>query len=313
MTTDYASRLTVILLTYNCGHRLERVLDNLMALGLPVIAVDNASADDTVDILSAREIQVISLPINIGAAARNHGVERAGTPYVMFCDDDGWWESEGLPEAVNLLDQYPRLALLNARILVGENARLDSISVEMADSPLPNRNGIPGAVLLSFMGGAVIVRRSAYLEVGGYDPEFFMGGEEETLSVKLARAGWVMRYLPDVVMRHYPSVANAPHLRAHGMRNTLWNAWIHRQLRSALRWTVFTLADTPKNVDWVRGFLMALSGTWWVLGRRSPVDPELDAALTVLDRRRFAARRPVFNRIDPMRKRRAEQMLRESR
>jgi hypothetical protein len=31
--------------------------------------------------------------------------------------------------------------------------------------------------LLSFMGGAVIVRRSAYLKVGGYDQESFMGGE----------------------------------------------------------------------------------------------------------------------------------------
>jgi len=313
MTIDHPSRLTVILLTYNCGHRLERVLDNLMALGHPVIAVDNASADDTVEILSARDIQVISLPVNIGAAARNYGVERAGTPYVMFCDDDGWWESGGLPEAVKMLDRYPRLALLNARILVGENARLDSISVEMADSPLPNRCGIPGAVLLSFMGGAVIVRRSAYLEVGGYDQEFFMGGEEETLSLKLARADWAMRYLPDVVMRHHPSVANAPHLRAHGMRNTLWNAWTHRRLGSALRWTAFTLADTPKNVDWIRGFVMALSGTWWVFRRRSPMDRQLDFALTVLDRRRFAARRSVFNRIDPMRKRRTERMLGESR
>jgi len=121
------------------------------------------------------------------------------------------------------------LAVLNARIPVGEQGRLDAISMEMADSPLPERVGIPGAVLMSFMGGAVLIRRAAYLEVGGYDPVFFMGGEEETLAHKLVRTGWHLRYLPEVVMRHYPSVANAPHLRAHGMRNTLWNAWLHRR------------------------------------------------------------------------------------
>lgn len=297
-----ADRLSVVLLTYNCAHRLDTILDRLCALGVPVIAVDNASSDGTVAVLSARpEIQLVSLPVNIGAAGRNHGVHRVGTPYVLFCDDDGWWEPAGLAAAVRLFDVHPRLALVNARILVGDEGRLDPISAEMADSPLPDRDGIPGAVLLSFMGGAVIARGSAYLEVGGYDPAFFMGGEEETLAVKLSRAGWHMRYLPDVVMRHFPSVANAPQLRAHGMRNTLWNAWLHRRFASALRWTVFTLADTPKNIDWVRGVRMTVNGLPWILKQRRPMNTELDSALAILDRRRFAARRRVFNHTDPMR------------
>ena len=299
-----ADQLTVVLLTFNCGHRIDRVLDELLRLGLAVIAVDNASSDDTVVRLAARpEIQVIALDANVGAAGRNVGLERARTPYVVFCDDDGWWDGAGLAEAVRLFQHHPRLAVVNARILVRDEARLDPISVEMAASPLPDRSGVPGAVLLSFMAGAVIVRRSAYEEVGGYDPVFFLGGEEETLALKLARRGWEMRYVPGVVMRHHPSVANAPRLRAFGMRNTLWNAWLHRRLGSAVRWTVFTLADTPKNEDWLRGVRMALGGAGWVLRARRPIDRELDDALTVLDRRRFAARRRILNRIDPIKHR----------
>ncbi len=300
-----ADQLTVVLLTYNCGHRLERVLDQLLSLGLPVIAVDNGSTDDTVVRLAERRgVEVLALESNIGAAGRNAGLERARTPFVMFCDDDGWWDPDGLDQAVELFDRHPRLAVLNARILVRDEGRLDPISVEMAGSPLENHSGVPGAVLLSFMAGAVIVRRSAYEEVGGYDPVFFLGGEEETLAVKLARRGWEMRYVPFVVMRHHPSVANAPYLRAFGMRNTLWNAWLHRRLSSAVRWTLFTLADTPKNEDWMRGLRMALGGAGWVLRARRPIDAELDAALSVLDRRRFAGRRRVFNRVDPIKHRR---------
>lgn len=299
-----ADQLTVVLLTFNCAHRIDRVLDELLRLELPVIAVDNASSDGTVSRLAARAgIEVIKLDANIGAAGRNVGLEHARTPLVVFCDDDGWWDADGLPEAVRLFQEHPRLAVLNARILVRDEARLDPISVEMAASPLPDTSGVPGAVLLSFMAGAVIVRRSAYEEVGGYDPVFFLGGEEETLALKLARRGWEMRYVPDVVMRHHPSVANAPRLRAFGMRNTLWNAWLHRRFSSALRWTVFTLADTPKNEDWLRGLRMALGGAGWVLRARRPVDRSLDDALTVLDRRRFAARRRVLNRIDPIKHR----------
>lgn len=300
-----ADQLTVVLLTYNCGHRLERVLDELLRLGLPVVAVDNGSTDDTVSRLAERPgIEVVALESNTGAAGRNAGLERARTPYVVFCDDDGWWDRDGLDEAVALFEQHPRLAVLNARILVRDEARLDPISVEMAGSPLADHSGVPGAVLLSFMAGAVIVRRSAYEEVGGYDPVFFLGGEEETLAVKLARRGWEMRYLPSIVMRHHPSVANAPFLRAFGMRNTLWNAWLHRRFTSAVRWTLFTLADTPKNEDWLRGLRMAIGGAGWVLRARRPIGADLDRALSVLDRRRFAGRRRVLNRIDPIKHRR---------
>ena len=300
-----ADQLTVVLLTYNCGHRLDRVLDELLGLGLPVIAVDNGSADDTVTRLADRTgIEVVALDTNIGAAGRNAGLDRARTPYVAFCDDDGWWDRAGLEDAVRLFEQHPRLAVINARILVRDEARLDPISAEMASSPLANRSGVPGAVLLSFMAGAVIVRCSAYQEVGGYDAVFFLGGEEETLAVKLARRGWEMRYVPVVVVRHHPSVANAPQLRAFGMRNTLWNAWLHRRFPSALRWTLFTLADTPKNEDWLRGVRMTLGGAGWVLRARRPIDAELDEALSVLDRRRFAGRRRLFNRVDPIKQRR---------
>jgi GT2 family glycosyltransferase len=294
-----ADRVTVVLLTYNCAHRLAPILDRLISLRLPVIAVDNASTDGTPSIISDRRgIELVTLKQNIGAAGRNVGAQLARTPYVAFCDDDGWYEPGGLMAAAELFDRHPRLALLNARILVKQQAYLDPISTEMAASPLPETAGIPGPVLMSFMGGACLVRVTAYLQVGGYDPEFFLGGEEETLAFKLARARWHMRYFPDLVMHHYPSVANAPRLRAFGMRNTLWNAWIHRRLRSAIRYTVFILADTPKNQDWIKGLVLTIKGMPWVIRQRRPLPRDLDDALTVLERRR--ERRPLFTLRDPI-------------
>ncbi len=299
-SADLASRLTVVLLTYNCADRIEGVLDHLLGLGLPVVAVDNASVDGTADVLEGAGVKVVRLPRNIGAAGRNVGAARVGTPYVLFCDDDGWYDCHGLKVAVHLMDAHPRLALVNARILVREECRLDPISVEMSQSPVPDREGIPGAVLLSFMAGAAVVRLSAYQEVGGYDSRFFIGGEEETLSFPLAKAGWVMRYVPEVVIHHHPSLANAGNLRAYGMRNTLWTAWLHRRAWSALRYTGFTLIDTPKNRDFVHGLVMAVAGLPWVLAERSPMSRGLDADLRLLDRRRYAGRRPWWTTSNPV-------------
>ncbi len=240
------------------------------------------------------QLEVITLPRNIGAAGRNVGVAAARTPYVAICDDDGWYQRDGLATAADLLDRHPRLGLVNARILVGDSGELDPISVEMAESPLPDGHGMPGTVLLSFMAGAVIVRVAAYEQAGGYDPRFFIGGEEETLAFKLARLGWQMRYVPEIVMRHQPSQANAPYLRAFGMRNTLWNAWLHRPLPGALRWTAFTLADTPKNRDYLRGLALTLAGAGWVARSRRPWSPDLEEQARLLDQRRFRRRRPLL-------------------
>lgn len=288
-------RLTVVLLTYNCAHRVAPILDQLLLADASVIAVDNGSSDATADVLDEYPgVEVIRLPHNIGAAGRNAGAARARTPYVAFCDDDGWYQPDGLHLACDLFDAHPSLALINARILVGPECRLDPISVEMGDSPVPDRHGLPGTVLLSFMAGAAIMRKAALCDVGGYERRFFIGGEEETLALPLAKHGWQMRYVEEVVVYHRPSLANATQLRAFGMRNTLVNAWLHRPLRSALRWTAFTVADTPKNLDFLHGLAMTLRAIPWILQERRPMSAELDADLSQLDARRFASRRPVL-------------------
>lgn len=292
-------RATVVLLTYECADRLAPILRRLTTLGLPVVAVDNGSRDGTEAVLRATPgVETVRLERNVGAAGRNAGAAHARTPYVLFCDDDGWYEPGGIAAACDLLDAHPRLAVVNARIVVGSGRRPDPISAIMAASPLPDRTGIPGPVLASFMAGAVLVRRSAFEAVGGYDERFFLGGEEETLAWPLRKAGWELRYFPDLVMHHWPSLANAGTLRARGMRNTLWTAWLHRPLASALRWTGFVLADTPKNADFVRGLAMALGGLPWVLRERRPAADQLDRESRLLDSERFAGRRPLLNRRD---------------
>lgn len=286
-------RLTVVLLTYNCESRIGSVVARLRTPQVPIVAVDNASADGTADVIAAAGVRVIRLPRNIGAAARNAGVEAVRTPYVAFCDDGEWCEPEGLPVACDLLDRFPRLALMNARIMVGDDRQLDPISTEMADSPLLETTGIPGAVLMGFMAGASIMRVSAYRQVGGYDPRLFLGGEEETLSYTPLKHGWELRYPSGLVVAHHPNLANFAGLRAHGMRNTLWTACLHRRFLNAVRYTDCVLAGAPKNRAYLRAVAMALWGLPWVLRGRRPMSPELDRNLRLLDARRYAARCPA--------------------
>lgn len=265
--------MTQVLLTFNSARWLERTLGHLLVAGAPIVAVDNASTDATQDLLrryqAAGQLRLIVLPANIGAAARNRGVEAVETPYVAFCDDDTWYEPAGLRLAADLLDAHPRLALITGRILVDDEQRLDPISVEMAASPLAEEHGIPGAVLVSYMGGASICRRDAFLAAGGYDPRFFLGGEEETVGWHLLRAGWQQRYVEDVVVHHHPSLANFSRLGHFGIRNTIVTAWLHRPAGSAASWTAHVLRHARKDATLVRGLVLTAAAVPWIVRERS--------------------------------------------
>ena len=72
-------------------HTLRRLRD--LPERPPVVVVDNASTDGTADAVAAQhpEAALVRSPVNLGAVARNVGVEALDTPYVAFCDDDTWW------------------------------------------------------------------------------------------------------------------------------------------------------------------------------------------------------------------------------
>ncbi len=196
----------------------------------PVVLVDNGSRDDTVDVVRSAypDVTVIPLGRNAGAHARTIGAARAATPFVAFADDDSWWAPGDLARAVAIMRAHPRLAVLNARILVGPEDRLDPVCQEMAGSPLP-RDGLPGPALLGFVACAALVRTEAFDEAGGFDAVVRFPGEEERLALDLAAAGWSMAYVDEVTVHHHPSVRrDAPGRRQAGI-------WRSRLLTAAMR------------------------------------------------------------------------------
>jgi GT2 family glycosyltransferase len=284
-------RIAVVMITYNRKGEVLRTLDRLARLpeGPRVVVVDNGSTDGTAGAVAGRfpRVEVIDAGGNLGAAARTVGVRHVEAPYVAFCDDDTWWGPGSLRRAADLLDEQSRLAIVTARVLVGPEGREDPICEELARSPLPRRPGMPGPPLLGFLAGASVVRRSAFLEAGGFEPRFFIGGEEELLAADLvARGDWIC-YVPELVVHHHPSRHRDGHARRSAtVRNALWFAWMRRPLPVALRRTLHLAWHQPWDMDSMRGFAGALRGLPWALKRRRVVPPEVERGLRLLEARR---------------------------
>ena len=281
--------VSVVVITRDRVELLGASLDRLVALPErpAVIVVDNGSGDGTSTMVRRRfpQVTVVALPVNRGSAARQIGARLANTPYVAFADDDSWWAPGALAAAASYLDHHPAVAVVAARVLVGVDQRLDPTSAAMAASPLGPASGQRGRAILGFLACAAVVRRQAFLHVGGFCERFGVGGEEEPLATALAAGGWELVYLDDVVAHHHPAPGRDPSARRRVQaRNRLWAAWLRRSPAVALRATLAAVAGARRDTVLRRALVDAARGLGWVYRERQQVPPGVEQALRLLER-----------------------------
>jgi len=283
-------RVTAVVLTHNRCDELLTTLRHLQEVPErpATIVVDNASTDGTYDAVRHEfpNVHYIRSEANAGAASRNLGIEMAKTPYVALCDDDTWWEDGSLGTAADLLDAHARLAIVNARVLVGPSNREDPMCTEISASPLPRSPCLPGPALLGFMAGAVVLRRDVFLEAGGFDPHFFIGGEEQLLALDVTSQGWELAYIDSLAVHHHPSVNRESSMRRQTvvMRNELWVTLLRRPLRVVLRQVARSLRLAIKRPEARSALIEAAKGLPWTLVERKTLPQRLERNLRLLER-----------------------------
>ena len=275
--------VTVVVASRNRRESLAatlRILDRLPGPP-PVVVVDDASDDGTAAAVEAAfpQVHLIALERNRGPSARNIGVAAATTPYVAFADDDSWWAPDALQRAAACRDRFPRVGLLAGRILVGPEERLDPTCEAMAASPLPPDRSLPGPRVLGFVACGAVVRRTAFLEVGGFGERYSVGGEEQALALAMTTRGWDLAYVEDVVAHHHPSDVgrDSPRRRRHVATNELRATWGHRRGLGVLQGTAPVLREAATDGAALRGVVDAVLELPWILRTRRPVTPEVEA------------------------------------
>lgn len=284
------TRVSVTMVTRDRRDTTLTTLGLLLALPEqpPITVVDNGSRDGTVDAIRAvwPTVDAVALPSNLGAAARTIGVQRSRSPYVAFSDDDSWWEPGALALAADILDAHLRLGLLAGRVLVGPQAREDPVCALMATSPLARTPSHAGPAVLGFIACGAVVRRDAYLAVGGFHERFGIGGEEELLAADLAAAGWHLSYMDRVVAHHHPSPSRDPQRRREiQARNALWFDWLRLSPRMALHHALRAVQDARHDQTSRRALLEAALGLPWIVRERRRLPASVEAELGLLHSR----------------------------
>jgi GT2 family glycosyltransferase len=129
------------------------------------------------------------------AASRNRIAREARTPWVLNLDDDAFIVTrEAVEMAVRVLEADPAVAAVAF-------AQCDAAGVPYAPAAQPAPVSY-ACYTPTFIGFAHLLRREAFLAVGGYLERLGQNGEEKELSLRLLDAGYRVVYLPRALIGH---------------------------------------------------------------------------------------------------------------
>src|SRR3989454_153370 len=204
-STTALPNVDVIIVTYNSERHITRCLTALGRGTYPrekvsIVVVDNCSKDRTVSVLDALapslpELQIVRSASNLGfGRGVNLGVSEGSAPYLLFLNPD----TEIQPKALERLVH----AAMDSEV---DGARAWEARQRPYEHP---KFYDPVTLDTEWVSGACcLVRRDAFQEVSGFDPNIFMYAEDIDLSWRLQARGYRLRYVPDaeVIHRTYES------------------------------------------------------------------------------------------------------------
>src|SRR3954469_13536379 len=210
--------LSVVVVNYNAGEYLGRCVASVFSVSsgieAEVLVVDNASHDGSAVAAARREprMRLIANPENRGlSAAWNQGARETSAPWILFLNPDAEVSSGELSTFLKVAGDRPDVAVVGPLIRNPDGSIYESGRVfptvgqavgHAFLGPFRQDNRFSRAYRQSdwdrrserevdwVSGAAMLVRRSAFEEIGRFDEGFWLYGEELDLSTRLRAAGW---------------------------------------------------------------------------------------------------------------------------
>jgi GT2 family glycosyltransferase len=220
VTGSQTPLVSVVVVTYNGREHLDPVFTSLEAQDWPrgsleLLSVDNGSTDGSREHVAERfpDVRVEALGRNTGfVGGCNAGARAARGELLCFVNDDMRAEPGWLPALVGPLLADPGLGATGGKVLSWDGATVDFAGAVMnfegrggqigfGEPNDPTRHDRGGPMLFA-NGGSMAIRRDRFLDVGGFDEDFFAFYEDVDLGWRLWLYGMGVRYVPEAVTYH---------------------------------------------------------------------------------------------------------------
>jgi GT2 family glycosyltransferase len=203
-----------------CLEAIERTAPP--GLEYEVLVLDNASDDGSAEAVRAleRDIRLIALDRRQGKAANDSRlIEESRGEFCLLLNEDSELQPGAVPALIGALRSDRQAAVAGAQLLSPEGRavpcawRLPSPETALAGALFLHRrltveSGGDGPHPVGWVqSSAMLVRREAALQVGGFDPDFFVYSDETDFCKRLGDARWRILFVPSARAVHHDQMA----------------------------------------------------------------------------------------------------------
>lgn len=217
-------QLSVIILNYNVEYFLELCLKSvqkaIVDLDAEIIVIDNNSTDESCKMVKEKfpQIKLIENTENLGFSKGNNiGVKQAKGEYVCILNPDTVVAENTFDSALRFIKEVPKPGILGCKLIDGlgkflpESKRnipkpivaikklLGNTNSYYVNNVEPDEIGHADVLVGAFM----LLKRELYSEVGGFDEDYFMYGEDIDLSYRIAKSGYQNYYFGKTAIVHF--------------------------------------------------------------------------------------------------------------
>lgn len=191
--------VNIIIVTFNNQNTIEKCISSILTSSYEnigkIIIVDNNSHDQTIARVkklltnSHQNFLVLDNKKNLGfGEAVNFGVNHSNSDLLLFLNPDAVLYPDTISVLVDNINNFgEKCALIEARQIPFESPKLyNPISMDV----------------IWCSGCCMLVRKKPFIEVGGFDKNIFLYGEDVDLSWRLKSFGYLIKYCPTSLVYH---------------------------------------------------------------------------------------------------------------
>jgi len=252
--------VSVIIVTWNSNKDLQICLDHLLAQtfhGFEIILVDNGSEDQTLSELYEKypslNLKTYRLNSNLGfASANNIGARRARGKWLALLNADAFPEPDWLEQLLRSTEQNPEYSSFSSRQIqfnaphlldgAGDAYHITGLAWRRYYNKLVKEYGYQVEEVFSACPAAALYSREEFLNVGGFDEDYFSYFEDVDLGFRLRLGGAKCLYVPEAVVHHVGSASTGKRSDFsvyYGYRNLIWT--FVKNMPSPLIWIFLPL------------------------------------------------------------------------
>lgn len=228
----FSAELTVIMVSFNTRDltlkALETLLDRGGASSMRVIVVDNASNDGSADAIAAHfpQVELIRSEENLGfARANNLAAKKVTSEFLLLLNPDTETHDGAIAELVSFARAHPEAGIVGGRTVFPDGTLNPASCAErmtiwsLLCSALGLSRIFAGTTLFNpeqiggwprdevrevdiVVGCFLLIRTSLWQRLHGFDPRYFMYGEEADLCLRAKKAGYFPMITPHAEIMH---------------------------------------------------------------------------------------------------------------